>query len=318
MKKIAILIPAFRPHIFFNVLFPELKNQIEELGNEIRFHCRIIAVIPEEVSLEKYANALSCDYLMVIKTNGSGFSVPRNLLWDAAKEYDLNIFLDDDQVPNSSWLREMLQAVECNPGFSLYVGSQQHLGDFHDNEYVSSILLPPPSRGNTDGNPTSSDRITNTAFIRTSIENLVSPFPLYFRDGGEDIYFLHLLKNMNCRSFQAEKASVTERWDNSRMNSRVLVSRQIRGIRAYYKLRLIALGKKWEWGHDAPRVYGRLILLVFCAPFILSLLMANSLNPYRVLRIRIFLMISRFYSASTIPWILKINLKLGRDRFDIL
>lgn len=82
----------------------------------------IFVLIPEQVDIDSHVSRISNLPLNVLRTRDSGFSIPRNLLWNSAKDFDITIFIDDDQLPGSNWLKELLNGIETNPNYSVYFG----------------------------------------------------------------------------------------------------------------------------------------------------------------------------------------------------
>jgi GT2 family glycosyltransferase len=316
MKKVAILVPAFRADQFFKDLFPVLQVQIEEVARLHRYSVEIVIVVPDHLDLEIYGNALRQKCLRVIRTSEIGFAAPRNLLWNFAKEHDIKIFLDDDQVPKNYWLSNMLAAIENNPGFSVFSGPITHYLASESDQLKSSPLLPKPKKLLSGRIKPRDAYICNSAYIRDMIGCLDSPFSLEFNDGGEDTFFLESLNQLGHNFFMTPDAIVIERWDISRITTKNLIARTNRGIKAYYKLRLAIIENGWKTNSNALVVYGRIFLALILAPLIVVVLVVNLLNPFKIHKVRLNCFMAKIYNVSTIPWIVKWNQLQGRYHAD--
>lgn len=307
------MVPSFRPVIFFEVLLPSLRWQISSLEPRKNLEFKIFVVIPNSVELEDFSLSLLDNDLVILRTHETGFSIPRNILWNASKDYDLNIFVDDDQVPEQNWLRNLVSNFLSFSCFSVFVGDVRYTVTTPDSNNKLSLLLPKPRIGNGVEIKVPRVGIANCAFNRRSIGELASPFSLEFNDGGEDIYFMSYLRNLGHRFFQSYDVKVLEVWDQSRLESKVLIARNARGFFSFYKLRLHAIKHNWEWEFDFIQVYGRFFLLLLFAPILLFTFGLNSLNPFKIQKIRLAVFLTQIYYVSTIPWKIRLAEFFGRS-----
>lgn len=307
------MIPSFRPVNFFEILLPSLRGQISTFEPSENLEFKIFVVIPNSVELEDFSLSLLDNDLVILRTGETGFSIPRNILWNASKDYDLNIFIDDDQVPEQNWLRNLVSNFLSFTTFSVFVGDITHKISSPVSNNRLSLLLPKPRIGYSVAINDARLAIGNCAFNRRFIGELVSPFSLEFNDGGEDIFFLSYLRNLGHRFFQSYGVKVSEVWDESRLESKVLIARNARGVFSFYKLRLHAIKHNWEWEFDFIKVYGRFFLFLILSPILFVIFGLNSLNPFKIQKIRLAIYLAKIYYVSTIPWKLKLVEFFGRS-----
>jgi len=317
MKKVAILVPSFRPINFFETLLPNLRGQIGSLVSLGNLEFKIFVLIPYSIELDDFSLSLSASDLIILRTHERGFSIPRNILWNASKDHDLNVFIDDDQVPEQDWLRNLIGNFSSFKTYSVFVGNIRHVIASPVSNIKLSKLLPKPRIG--QGIEISNPRLAigNCAFNRASIGELESPFSLEFNEGGEDIYFMSYLRNLGHRFSESTDVNVLEIWDESRLESKILNARNARGVTAFYKLRLHAIKHNWEWESDFIKVYGRFFLLLLLAPILLVIFSVNYLNPFKIQKIRLSIFLAKIYFVSTIPWKIKFLESFGRSENDI-
>ena len=313
MIKVAILIPSFRPELFFRKLLPEICNQISVLNSSNHYYFEIIVLIPDEFNLQALAPINTEPFLRILRTSGSGFSVPRNILWNTASVFDINIFVDDDQVPRAHWLEELLTGIEANPNYSVYFGDIYFEIPENSPNRAFSKLLPKNRLGKERELFEIQCGIANTAFVRRAIPPLVDPFRIDFNDGGEDVSFFESLKKDGCKFYELSGCAVTEEWELNRLQGKELTSRTRRGISAYYKLRMERKNNNWCEYVDSCIVYSRFFVTFLISPALILFLFLNILNPKEVTKIQIRCYIMKIIYVSLFPWKFKIERILGSD-----
>jgi hypothetical protein len=311
MKKIAILIPSFRPNLFFDRILPILHTQIINSTQSSKYQIEIFVLIPAEINLDIYAKQSDEMPFHLLRSNESGFSIPRNLLWNAAQSFDVNIFLDDDQIPHKHWIMDLLNGIEANPNYSVYFGDIHFTIPINSPEKSFSKLLPPDRLGTDIQVLTVNHGIANSAIVRQSIAHLINPFRLDFNDGGEDISFFTSLKGMGCTFFELSGCAVTEEWELTRLEARALINRNRRGISAYYRLQQESEPHTSGGNFQEYKTYGRIFLAVLLSPLLFCILVLNHFNPLDVFKTQVLLYLSKIYHVSTIPWKLQIARLFG-------
>jgi hypothetical protein len=314
LRSVAFLIPSFRPDSFFTNLLPALQKQINDLAGQYKF--KVIVLFPERINDLRIKNLDSSDLFEVLTTSESGFAIPRNLLWNAAANCEVNIFLDDDQIPTINWLSNLLANIDTNPGFAVYVGDIHYKLETNAGQFSDSPLLPKSRIGDGKELCTSKFAIPNCTFIRSLIGPLESPFSLEFNNGGEDTAFLTLIRNLGFSFFQSSNVQVIEKWEQSRVELRAIIRRNRRGRNAFYKHRLYSIDRGWKADVSSLVVYGRIFLMVFSLPILLPLVILNFLNPFSMQRIKLFCFFDKVLYVSFIPWKLKARVLIERMRFD--
>lgn len=318
MKKVAILIPSFRPARFFSSLLPELQRQIGEFSQVSAVAVQIIALFPESVDLSDFTDEKNLRSITVLRTKEKGFSIPRNLLWNSANGFDVNIFVDDDQVPMRNWLSDYMSCIDENPSHSVFIGQVYYRLDSEEDSSGLSRLLASNRIGRGETIDYVSIGIGNTAIVRELIDNLHSPFSLDFNEGGEDVFFFHLLKQKGVIFFQMAGASVIEYWDLTRMNTTSMISRDRRGIDSYYKMRHLTIQNRTFGRLDSLIVNSRLFAVLVFSPLFLLIIMLNVLNPFRFHRFWVLRFLAKVFFVSVAPWKAKLSRAKGFDHVDFI
>jgi len=271
-------------------------------------------LIPENINLQELVPNVSELPLNILRTAESGFSVPRNILWNSAKIFDINIFIDDDQLPRANWLGQLLMGIRANPNFSVYFGDIYFEIPENSPNKSFSRLLPNDRIGQARELFSVDHGIANTAILRKMIPPLIDPFRMDFNAGGEDVSFFERLQGIGCRFYELSGCAVTEEWELSRLQGKALSSRNKRGISAYYKLRQERKRNNWSDYLESCRIFSRIFLTTLIAPALAAIQVLNILNPNEVAKIQIRCYISKIFYVSVSPWKIKIEQIVGSKK----
>jgi hypothetical protein len=318
MKKVAILVPSFRPAQFFTHLLPKLQQQIQEFSSNALITFEIIALFPDSIQISDFIDEKNLENLTVLRTHEKGFSIPRNLLWNAAKEFDINIFIDDDQVPAQDWLTDYMNCINSNPTHAVFIGQVYYTIGFEKDDLSLSRFLPKNRIGLGKEIFDVSVGMGNSAIVREQIGNLESPFALEFNQGGEDLYLFTLLQKKGFTFFQMSGSSVNEQWDMHRMKTINIIRRDQRGFDAYYMMRHLRIQNRSHGRRNTLIIYSRAFVLFICFPLFLLTLTLNLVNPFTFQRVWMFRFLAKVFSVSLAPWKAKLRTLKGQPRVDLV
>lgn len=314
MRTVAILVPSFRPEIFFNRLLPVLQKEISIVQQSQLYVFEIFVLIPEHVDLSIFDYGSLNVSMHILRTKESGFSIPRNLLWNSAQNFDINVFVDDDQIPITNWLQELVNGIESHPNYAVYFGDIFFRVPENSPKKSFSKLLPADRLGSGREVISLNHGIGNSAILRNSLPSITDPFSLDFNKGGEDTDFFLRLKEMGYRFYEQFGCAVIEEWDISRLQINELTNRSKRGIIAYYEIRQKYIHNNLGGPFDSIKVYARIFWMLLVSPLFLCVFVINALNPFEVLRIQIGFYLTKIYHVSTIPWKVKLMQVTGRSK----
>ncbi|MEV6739045.1 glycosyltransferase [Streptomyces sp. NPDC051104] len=176
-----------------------------------------------------------------------GYSQVRNAALDMAYEYDVLIFIDDDEVPLAGWMQAHLQGAERYGADVVYgpiravvpPGSPRWLAD-------GATLRPakiPPDGPMRRAVPVTANTLLRMATVKKMGLRFEEDFDLF---GGEDIVFFSRMAAAGASIVAIGAARVIEFQDPDRLTLRGLMRREYRfGVATVSVER--ALGRKWGY-----------------------------------------------------------------------
>jgi hypothetical protein len=301
VHTIAILIPCTRLDFLAKSLLPAIIGQLEASASD-ELEVQVFICLNGPASNLDYAEIGFADQVVVLTTPLSGFAIPRNILWDASRDYDHVIFIDDDQIPDHKWFETFVRAVELHSSFDVIFGGVNYIPTSELTQ--SQLALSPKARPKFNGEVTNPfwGGIGNTIICRNTRTNIESPFNEDFNWGGEDLAFFLLLRDRGCRFFSVPEASVNEFWETHRVTLRMVLKRMHRQIGSYYRIRLFQKANKGFYDRNWIKVYSRLPLLMIALPFYVAVLGVSFTVPNLFVRNSIQLKLGKVVLVSIAPW----------------
>lgn len=175
-------------------------------------------------ALRVAADASGSQYIYVPKP---GFTEVRNAALEAARNHDFLIFIDDDECPDPSWLRHLIDAVLRYDADVILGPVTVQLPDPAPRWIREDLLRRPVVRpdGYFDG-PVYSGNV----LLRMSLVNRYQlEFDVKFnRLGGEDSDFFARLRSHGARVAWASQAIAREVPDSDRLTLRIILKRAYR------------------------------------------------------------------------------------------